>query len=251
MLRLDPDGSFLYEEDRPLAFITCVTYNKTGVVGHLVVSKEVRGRKIGNSLITTAIDYMAGRGVDSMLLYATQDGARLYLKHGFKVVREVSCIHVANEPTPPKASLRQCSRVGKRDLRQISAIDARLFGDDRHKLIELLFDEFPDHAFKIEDGGSISGFCFGRVTDTGFDLGPWACVTDSKGDADSLFRAVLASFGKGTVYLGLFPENKAAIELVDALPRVRYWRTELMIRGAARLGSGVDHMFGVAAFELG
>lgn len=251
MLKLDPQGSFLYEEDKPLGFITCVTYGRTGVVGHLVVSKAVRGRRIGHSLISKAIDYMSGKGADSMLLYATEDGAKLYLKHGFRVLREVSCIHVDNKPKPAQDPMRRCSKVLRKDLGQIIAMDASLFGDDRSRLIELLYDEFPQHAFKIEEGGRVTGFCFARITDTGFDLGPWSCVSGSRADADSLFRAVLSSIGKGTVYLGIFPENRDAVELVGALPVVRHWRTQLMTRGAERFGTGVEKVYGLAAFELG
>jgi hypothetical protein len=251
MLKMDPGGSFVFEDEKPLGVITCVTYGRTGVVGHLIVSKEARGKRIGQALITRGIRYMEGRGADSILLYATEDGAKLYLKHGFRVLREVSCMHVSNEPKPATEPLRRCSRVTKNDLAEIAAIDARLFSDDRSPLIHLLYDEFPRLAFKIVDGGKITGFCFGRVTDTGFDLGPWTCLTGSRSDADSLLRTVLAELGKGTVFMGLFAENKVASDIVDALPVVRYWRTQLMVRGAARFSGGVGEVFGVAAFELG
>ncbi len=251
MLKLDPDGSFVYEEDKPMGVITCVTYGRTGVVGHLVVHKDSRGKKIGNALIVKGIEYMKSRGAESMLLYATEDGAKLYVKHGFKIVRNVSCIHVANDPRPPDGTLRKCARVTRNDLPGIIEMDSRLFGDDRTPLIELLYDEFPRLAFKLEDHGKLCGYCFGRVTDTGFDLGPWSCTTGLKSDAESLLRAVLSELGKGTVYFGLFQENKQAIEIVSSLPTVRYWHTYLMVRGAERFSGGVDKVYGVAAFELG
>lgn len=251
MLRLDPEGSFLYEEDEPLAFITCVTYSGTGVVGHLVVSKEARGRKIGHSLVKRAIDYMSSRGADSVLLYATPEGVKLYEKHGFRRLREVSCVHATLQQKSHLMGSNPCTPVRKGDLEEIRSIDARLFGDDRRRLIQLLYEEFPEHSFKLEKNGEIVGYSFGRTTPTGFDLGPWACISGSRRDAEALFWKVISSFSEGTIFFGVFPENRAAVEITDALSKVRTWRTELMVRGAERYGSGIQQFFGLAAFELG
>jgi len=251
MLRMDPQGSFLYEDKDPLAFVTCVTYSHTGVVGHLVVSKEARGRRIGHSLLKRAVDYMSERGVDSMLLYATLEGVPLYSRLGFAVRREVSCIHVAAGRGHGAEAGTSCELVSEEDLREIARIDSRIFGDDRSQLIDLLYEEFPENAFKIRRDGSIVGFSFGRRTPTGFDLGPWVCLSGSKKDAEDLFSATVSSLGEGTVYLGVFVDNLTATEIADSFKKVRTWRTQLMIKGKERYDTDIDKLFGVAAFELG
>ena len=91
MLNLDPGGSFLYGDKPPLAVVTCVTYGLTGVIGHLVVSRSARGQKIGRAMLQKAIDYCDSQGVDSILLYATDEGARLYERFGFRTLRRTHC----------------------------------------------------------------------------------------------------------------------------------------------------------------
>jgi ribosomal protein S18 acetylase RimI-like enzyme len=251
MLRMDPEGSFVCEDQKPLGFITCVTYGHTGVVGHLVVSKEVRGRRIGHSLLKTAVDYMSDRGVDSMLLFATDEGVGLYRQYGFVTRREVSCIHVAVGGDRKAKTPATCSLITREDLPEIIEMDSQIFGDDRAHLIKTLYDDFPKTAFKIQRDGRILGFCFGRATLAGFDLGPWVCSSGSQRDAEDLFKATALSMGEGTVFLGVFPDNPLAVEIVNSMRRVRYWRTHLMVRGRERYCANIDKLFGVAAFELG
>jgi len=251
MLRMDPGGSFVCEDQKPLGFITCVTYGHTGVVGHLVVSKEVRGRRIGHSLLKSAVGYMSDRGTDSMLLFATNEGVGLYSQFGFVTRREVSCIHVAVGGDRKARTPTSCSLIARRDLPEIIEMDSQIFGDDRTQLIKLLYDEFPKNAFKIERDGRILGFSFGRATPSGFDLGPWVCSSGSQRDAEDLFKATVLSLGDGTVFFGVFPDNPQAVEISNSMRRVRYWRTHLMTRGKERYFAHIDKLFGVAAFELG
>jgi len=251
MLRMDPEGSFVYEDQDPLGFITCVTYGHTGVVGHLVVSKEVRGRRIGHSLLKTAVGYMSDRGADSMLLFATDDGVGLYSQYGFVTRREVSCIHVAIGGDRKARTPTTCSLIARKDLPEIIEMDGQIFGDDRTQLIELLYNEFPKNAFKVQRDGRILGFSFGRATPSGFDLGPWVCSSGSQRDAEDLFKATVLSLGDGTVFFGVFPDNPQAVEIANSMRLVRYWRTHLMTRGKERYCAHIDKLFGVAAFELG
>jgi GNAT superfamily N-acetyltransferase len=251
MLRMDPEGSFICEDQKPLGFITCVTYGHTGVVGHLVVSKEVRGRRIGHSLLKRAVDYMSDRGADSMLLFATDEGVSLYRQYGFEKRREVSCIHVAVGCDSNARTPTACSPISREDLPEIIETDRKIFGDDRTQLIELLYNDYPKTAFKIQRDGRILGFAFGRATLAGFDLGPWVCSSGLKQDAEDLFKATVLSMGDGTVFLGVFPDNPVAVEIANSMRRVRYWRTHLMTRGKERYCAHIDKLFGVAAFELG
>jgi GNAT superfamily N-acetyltransferase len=252
MLRMDPEGSFVFEQGgERLGFVTTVTYGRTGVMGHLIVDKKGRGRKIGDTLVQSAVDYMRGRGVDSMLLYATAEGARIYKRYGYKAGDEIWCIHSRMDQIAGKRASPLCSPILKEDLDAISAVDAQLFGDDRTRLIKSLFDEFPGHAFKIERGGRIDGYIFARPNPTGYDLGPWVCLTEDVGDADALFQTVLAHGPQGTLYLGVFFRNQAACGIAEQLPKVRTWRIPLMIRGEPRYTSGLNKVFGITAFELG
>ncbi len=252
MLKLDPAGSFVFEDGEPLGFVTTVTYGKTGVLGHLVVSKKGRGRKIGNTLLATAMDYMMIRGTESQLLYATHEAVPLYQRHGFSTGLEMYCAHLHLADHRKHTLPPDCTPVKRSDLREVASIDKVLFGDDRSKLIEAIFDEGPKHAFKIERDGRIAGFALARHDHEGYDLGPWACLTGDPKDAEALFDAVLSTLDDdSTIYMGSFFQNENALRIIDKGKKIRSWRIPLMIRGEERYGNDLNNVYGIAAFELG
>ena len=250
MLRLDPEGSFVYEDGERMGFATSVAYGRTGVLGHLIAGKKGRGRKIGQSLLQAALEHMESRGAESILLYATHEGVRLYEKHGFTVRDEIFCAHLNLENTSARNPSR-CEPLTRRDLPEVVEIDQELFGDRREKLLNALDDEGVQHGFKIERDGELAGYIMGRHDHVGYDLGPWACLTEDPEDAEDLFRSALSTMDPGTIYMGSFMKNPKAIEITSKMPIVRSWRIPLMIRGKGRYESNLSKLFGIAAFELG
>ena len=251
MLRLEPGGSFLYVTKEPVGAITTVAHGSIGVIGHLVVSRKVRGRGIGKALLSHAIEYLRARGTDSVVVIATDEGLPLYLKHGFKVEREVLCKHFMIDAAHARMPYSRPTPMRKSDIRAVSEIDRELFGEDRTKLMNVLFDECPEACFKLVSGQGLAGFSMGRGTATGFDFGPWVCRPEAFADAEQLLNATLSAAGQGKIYSGLFAENKAAVAIIDKLPLIRMWSTKLMVLGKSKCYRDIDQMFGIAAFELG
>lgn len=251
MLRLDPNGSFVYEDEAPLGFATSVTYGRTGVLGHLIVSSDGRGRGIGNLLAAAAIEYMDAAGVDSMLVYSTDEGKRLYEKLGFRERESMLCVHTQLEGGSQRRPSRACAPMAEKDLDEIISIDRELFGDDRSRLLRTLFSDYPEGAFKLERDEGIQGYIFGRPDHIGCDLGPWACLTGQENDAQALFDAVMASFGEGIVYAGAFRRNELAVRILERERWHNSWTIPLMIRGEPRYVGEISEIFGPAAFELG
>ena len=251
MLRMDPKGSFVFEEGERLGFVTCVTYGRTGVLGHLIVSKKGRGRKIGYSLVRAAVDYMSSKDVESMLVLATQEAVRLYQRHGFEIRNEISCMHSRLDDQYDRSPSASCTPLLESDLDEVIEIDQRLFGDDRDRMIRPLFQVSSGHSFKIERDGMIRGFIFARPDHVGYNLGPWVCLTDDPSDAEALLRTALSSIGNGKLYSGSFSSNRAALKIMDETPRINQWRIPLMIRGRDRYATDTGKVFGIAAFELG
>jgi hypothetical protein len=131
------------------------------------------------------------------------------------------------------------------------ALDSRLFGDDRSKLMGMLCREFPKHSFKLSNGGELVGFILARETPVGYDIGPWACTTGDPDDAMNLFAAEVATFNRGTMFLATFEQNAYAANLARSLDRVILWEVEYMVRGKDRYTQDLSSVFGVSAFELG
>jgi GNAT superfamily N-acetyltransferase len=249
MLLMDPEGSFLYEDKLPLGVITSVTYGHTGVIGHLVVSEHARGKKIGQTLIRRAVEYCEGAGVESILLYATADGLPVYKKFGFKEKREAMITKAVLSEADHGPRTNRCARMASKDLDDIQAMDEWLFGDDREKLLRLIFAQFPQHAWKLERDGRLVGFVMGRTTPAGYDIGPWEC-TSGPHDAECLLRAVLKSLGKGVVYLGVFADHPEAVRMSNTLKPLTTWKTTFMVRGVDRYPHP-EGTFGMSSLELG
>ncbi len=251
MLGLDQYGSFVYEDDAPLGIATCVTYGKTGVLGHLLVSKAGRGKRIGRSLLEAAIGYMEGKGCESFVVYATEHAVGLYQKHGFKVAKYTECMHLKLDDSYRREPSSRCSMIEPSDLPEVIDIDRSLFGDDRGKLIGRLYQVHPKSAFKLVRGGEIVGYIMGRPDHVGNNLGPWACLTDSENDAEALFRTEMSSLSNGKLYMGAFSENVPALRIATELPTLNRWHIPLMVRGKGRYEDSGRRTFGIAAYELG
>lgn len=250
MVKLDPHGSFLYGDDPIAGVVTCVTYSKTGVVGHLVVAKNHRGKRLGKTLMQKAVDYCESRGCESIVLFATEQGQRLYERFGFVVKREAYCVHAKVQTKDMGPDHNPCEPIREEDLDEITGIDEKLFGDGRSRVLPALLEEFPRHSWKLVRDGRIAGYALGRSGPAGFDLGPWVC-TSGGADAELLLRAVLRSFGPGHVYMSGFADNKGARGMADSLELINSWNVKFMVRGRDRYPKDDNEVFGVVSFELG
>lgn len=252
MLRLDPEGSFVYEEGEPLGVVNTITYGRTGFIGILVVSEKGRGRGIGRILLSNAIEHCESKGAESIYLFATSDGARLYEKHGFRRCHIVHCIEAEVAPELLPGGGAMCRPLRRQELGDVLDIDRVLFGDDRSQLLRALFDEHPDNAFKVEREGEIVGYAMGRRTMLTMDLGPWVCTSGRAEDAEALLSRTLGSLGgHGVVYLGVFDENARAMRLIEPMRKIRSWSTTLMARGRGRYEGHLQDVYGIVGFELG
>lgn len=249
MLLMDPEGSFVYEDKQTLGVITTVTYPKTGVIGHLVVSEHARGKKIGQALIKRAIEYCDGSGADSVVLYATKEGLPVYKKFGFKEKRQASVTKATLSEADHGSSHNPCEIMTKDDLAEIQSMDGVVFGDDRRKLLQLFFSRYPEHSWKLEREGEIVGFAMGRTSPAGFDIGPWECDSGPR-DAEILLRTLFRSLGKGEVYLGVFGDHPEAVRMMQTLKPIGTWNTTFMVRGEDRY-PGRECAYGISSFELG
>jgi predicted N-acetyltransferase YhbS len=251
MLRLDPDGSFICESDEPQGIAMNVSYGKTGVIGHLVVAKKGRGKRIGQTLLARSLEYFDSEETESVILYATEAGARLYAKNGFVKRRQAFCVHARLPRLRVDPDALQPVPLEEHDLAEVSELDARLFGDDRSKLVGMLIKESPEHGFKMVRDGSIVGFIMARDSPVGYDMGPWACVSDHPEDAANLFAASESSFTRGTLFIPGFVDNRDAYTLASGFDSVITWKTDMMVRGRDRYCTDLSKVYGMAAFELG
>lgn len=251
MLRLDPDGSFMFEDGQPMGIVMGVSYGRTGVIGHLVVSKKGRGRKIGQTLLKRSLEYFDSHGTDSVALYATADGEPLYSKYGFTRRRHALCVNALRPAVSTTQKGLKAEPLLERDIPDAIALDSMVFGDDRSKLLDMLCSESSGHGFKLSQRGEMVGFILARESPVGYDIGPWVCTTGRDEDAMNLFAAEASTLNRGTIFLGTFEQNACASSLARSMDRIILWEVEHMVRGRDRYASSLASVYGIAAFELG
>lgn len=255
LLSLSPEGSYVWEIDgRPCGFVTSVRHRSTAMIGHVLVSSDSRGRQAGKGLLTALLSDIDSAGIRSAMLYATADGSKLYEQFGFRNSgHELVAVGVLVKDRERARINPVCENVQQDDIELLSSLDAHTFGDDRSPLIARLFDEFPEHCFKLERHGEVEGFAFGRRTPIGFDIGPWICMSGSREDATALLDSVIHSFPcGGRTDISPFAANQHFARIVGRYhPYRRAERVQLMVRGDPRYTTDVDKVFGVAGFEMG
>ena len=53
-----------------MGIATCISFGKVGWFGNLIVKEEIRHKGAGSLLVKHAIDYLQGKGVETIGLYA-------------------------------------------------------------------------------------------------------------------------------------------------------------------------------------
>jgi N-acetylglutamate synthase-like GNAT family acetyltransferase len=255
ILSLTPDGSYVWESDGvSRGFITSLRYKNTAMIGHLIVSSDSRGRQVGKGLVDALLEDVDSAGIESVMLYATADGDRLYSQFGFADSgHDLVAVGLLIGQEERCALKSRCEHVQEADLAEVISQDCETFGDDRTGLITRLYREFPEHCFKVERSGELFGFIFGRRTPIGFDIGPWLCAPNNKEYAEALLHSVIHSFPcGGRTDISPFLENHDVRSIIDKFHHYRKAvSVKLMVRGAMRYAENRDRVFGVAGFEIG
>lgn len=248
ILRLPHMGCYVWEEDEPIGFVTSVQFGVTAVIGHLVVAAEARGRKVGRHLLEASLRELDSEGIESVLVFSTISGERLYPSFGFRRHRSVVSygLMASNRSQSPR-----CPALASTDMADVCRIDEAVFGDDRSALLRELWREHPDLCFKTETDGELSGFIFGRRTPLGGDFGPWCSTTGSHEDARDLVQSVLSCFRGERVDTGFFDDSPVARSVIQDTEAVKRFSVSLMVRGDDRYPSERSGALGIAGFELG
>ena len=248
VLRLSHLGCHVLEEDGPAGFITSIQFGETAVIGHLVVSAEARGRKVGRRLLEGTLSELDAAGTRSVVVFSTPAAERLYRSCGFRHSRPLVSMGftVGEEEGRPS-----CSRLANDDLAEVCALDEEVFGDDRSGLLKELYGEYPDLCYKDVHGGDITGYVLARRNPLGGDLGPMCSTTGSPEDALSLMESVLHRFRGERLDLGFFDDVPVLRPLMESRTSIKRIPVRLMVRGDDRYGADRVGALGIAGFELG
>jgi len=244
VLEYDSAGAFVAERaGKRIGICAAVSYGRHGFVGELIVLPDERGKGVGGSLMGNALDHLAARGAESVLLDAVPAAAPLYERMGFRHIcaslrfdmpasqipqpapgpaSEATSLDgglslsqprdaPSHDARPPAVPARQPAAHHVRlmraeDLAAVCALDRDAFGADRSFFLTRRLRLYPDLCVILETRDRLDGFIQGRRGQGVISAGPW------------IMRRPEQSAGTGILHA---PETPAGALLAAWMDRAR------------------------------
>lgn len=245
-LALDPNGSFIGEAKKErVAMMTTTRYTQTGWIGNLIVPPEHQRQGIGERMMKHAMQYLLGRGIQTIRLEADPPGINIYRRLGF--VDEFESLRFLREPGPA-APGGAAERMRPDDLPAIAAFDLERFGDRRDKLLGLLLARAKT-AHWVRHSDEVGGYAFTVASRAGIRISP--CVARDARTAEQLLQSVLSEVGDTTVILGVPSVNEDAAPLFESYGFKRTPSSFRMIYGPKVAPGRPECVFAIANGAMG
>jgi GNAT superfamily N-acetyltransferase len=205
-------------DGRAVGVSSSLSFGSTGWVGGVAVLPEQTRRGLGRTLTERAMASLGDRGARTVHLYATEMARPLYARMGFEP--EGDYVELVGPPLDAADSPAwvengvgpECGlRPGREsDLPQVLVLDRRATGEDRQRLISLLW---PRRALVSETEGAVSGYALRQSASS---VG--AVVAAGEDAADALLAASLAAADRPQ-RVGVAADQ---IDLIGRLQRLGY-----------------------------
>ena len=242
----DPDGCFLAESSgQSVGMVTTIRYLRGAWVGNLIVVPEFRRKGVGHRLMSHAIEHLEALGTKTMRLEADPMGIGLYRRLGF--TEQFESPRFRREP-PHEVDRGAADRLVADHVSVLQAFDQGCFGDDRGRLLALLFGK-ARATYGVWQQERLSGYLMMLPSASGVRLGPW-CAADRE-VADELLRTVLADFREIPIIAGVPAVNRAAVELVTAYGFDPMPASLRMTRGGRAAESDPVRLYAIANGAMG
>lgn len=202
-LALEPQGCLtLFDDAEPVGIATCISFGKVGWFGNLIVKEQHRGKGAGRLLLQHAIDYLQGRGVETIGLYAYPHLKSFYGKFGFKQDEDFIVYHNQNvQITAQNELAAKC-----KDFSALNRFDSKFFGADRKRLLQAIYQQKNNLCHTMSVEGQLSGYVLAKVYGQMAEVGPLVCKPNQQDKARMLLESVLG--GLQGFYVSLYMQQK-------------------------------------------
>lgn len=148
------------DHQRIIASGMAISMGKTGWIGAICTHEDYRGMGLGRLMTERTIDALKEGGAEAILLRASDEGARLYRKMGFRDTGSYENFFVG------PGELKDTGFTGIKPLGSLSerhfSLDSGFTGETRGQLIESLSGP---GGYELADGDNLQGFIFPSVGD--------------------------------------------------------------------------------------
>ncbi len=209
----DPQGCFLAElSGKPAGICIATPYGSSGFIGELIVRPEARGQGVGAALLNRAVDYLRGRGAETVYLDGVVKAVPLYERNGFRrVCRSLRFAgSLAGRPSPGVRAMQPA------DLPTVCALDRQTFGGDRRTFLARRIELYPELCHVLVEGGELAGFIAGRRGKGWVSAGPWV-VAPRVANPLRLFESLACEARGDLITVGVLEINQPAVGLIRSL----------------------------------
>ncbi len=183
-LAAQPGGWFVIVDGEEIVAVGgALAYGSFCWIGLVATDPARQRERFATKVSAHLIDWAHERGCTTIALDASQAGRPVYERLGFRVVGETVELSLppAIADKPSSGPLR-----GSEDVEQLLALDRRVFGGDRARLLRALCLQENARCYFATNGDEPAGYLFARKR----LLGPGCARTDDV--ARDLVRAALA-----------------------------------------------------------
>ncbi len=185
------------------------------------------------------------RGHGTVRLDADPPGFNIYRRLGFLAELESRRFRL---DAPSVFPITSAVPMAAERLNEIGRLDQSAVGDDRSRLLRLLFAH-AEAAFVVERRTRAAGFAFVIPTTTGVHVGP--LIAEDEGVARDLWGAALYAARGRRIAAGIPASNRAGCDLLRSLGFVDQAASVRMVRGHAGPGASSDRVFAVGSGAFG
>jgi GNAT superfamily N-acetyltransferase len=194
LLALAPRGCFAaWSRDQMVGTAIGIDYGGFGWIAMMLVHPAHRKRGLGRRLLEAAVNAVPSDRL--MRLDATPLGRPLYQSYGFvdearltRFVAPAIADRAAASAEPGETSLG-VRPLGRADLARVVDVDARVFGGNRHAVLEWALAAAPELSWILQNDGDVPEYCFGRRGRLYTQIGP--VVTNADPGARALVTAAI------------------------------------------------------------
>jgi ribosomal protein S18 acetylase RimI-like enzyme len=197
----------LFDDLVPVGVATCISFGKIGWFGNFVVNSQHRRLGGGRLLLGHAIDYLYGRGVETVGLYAYPHLRDFYGKLGFKADLDLTVMSKKYNQQSDKLVVSEVESCD--DLSMLAQFDKQFFGADRSRLLRGILQEKANLCYVSKEGQEVAGYILAKVWEEGAaEVGPLVCRPDRPETAFELLNIVLRQLSGRRVLLYLLQGQK-------------------------------------------
>jgi len=229
-LWLTPAGSYVAaSEGRVVGTVTTCVFQRVAWIGMMLVDPAHRRRGIATRLMQHALRELDSAGCSSVSLDATEMGAGLYRRLGFREQEEIARLGGRPRGSSWRNSSMQPRAFRWEDWPSLLAVDQLGAGTSRARLLKRLLVERPESARVLCRNGRLVGFVLERPGSQAWFIGPLVALSREAGGV--LMAESLGRSRGGPVVLDIPASNEDSLEAAHDAGLTIQRRFLRMVRG--------------------